>query len=117
MELFKKIATIAVRTLLGLWFLLAGAQKFLARPAFEEMFADFGLPLWAVPVIGVIEVAAALLVLVPRTAIYGAGTIAAVMVGAAACHLISGVGSPVASLVAIVMAVFVGAMRLRSQRS
>ena len=112
-----RIAVIVVGTLLGLWFLLAGVQKFLARAAFEAMFADFGLPLWTVPVIGVLEMAGAALVLIPRTAIHGSAIVAAVMVGAAACHLVSGVGSPVPALVAIGMAAFVGGIRLRAQRT
>lgn len=116
MELFKKIAMIAVGSLLGLWFLAAGAQKFLARPAFEEMFTDFGLPLWSVSVIGVIELIGAVLVLVPRTALYGAGLIGVVMIGALACHLLSGSGSPVPSLVAVAMATLVGGMRFLAQR-
>ena len=117
MKLLEKIARIAVGTLLGLWFLLAGAQKFLSRPAFNEMFGDFGLPLWAVPIIGVIELLGGILVLIPRTAVYGAGVIIAVMIGAAGCHLISGVGSPIGALIAIGMALFVGTMRLRVGRS
>ena len=61
----------------------------------------------------ILWLAAAVLVVIPRTAVYGAGLIAVVMVGAAACHLISGVGSPVASLVALSMAGFVVYARLR----
>lgn len=112
-----RIAVVAVGTLLGVWFLLAGMQKFLARAAFEQMFGDFGLPLAAVPVIGVVELAGAVLVLIPRSAMIGAALIAAVMVGAAACHLLTGVGSPAGSLVALSMAGFVLATRLRATRA
>ncbi len=111
-----KIAVTVVGTLLGLWLLLAGSQKFFARAAFEQMFADFSLPLWAVPVIGVFELAGAVLVFIPRTAMYGAAVIAAVMVGAASCHLLTGTGSPVPALVALLMAAFVGGVRFRAQR-
>ncbi len=111
-----KIAVTIVGTLLGLWFLLAGSQKFLARTAFEQMFADFSLPLWAVPVIGVFELLGAVLVFVPRTAMYGAAVIATVMVGAAACHLLTGVGSPAGALVALLMAAFVGGARFQARR-
>lgn len=110
-----KIAGVVVGTLLGLWFLLAGSQKFLARGAFEEMFAGFGLPLWMVPLIGVLEIAGALMVVIPRSAKYGAALIGVVMVGAAACHLATGVGSPVAAIVAILMSAFVGGVRFREQ--
>ena len=111
-----KIAVTAVGTLLGLWFLLAGSQKFLARAAFERMFADFGLPLWAVPVIGVFELTGAVLVFIPRTAMYGAGVIVAVMVGATSCHLLTGTGSPIGAIVALLMATFVAGVRFRTGR-
>ena len=109
-----KIGVTIAGTLLGLWMFLAGIQKFLAREAFEQMFADFGLPLWSVPLIGVAELAGALLVLIPRTAVYGAGLIGAVMVGAAACHLLSGSGSPIPALTALLLAGSVGVIRLRA---
>ena len=108
-----RIAVTVVGTLLGLWFLLAGSQKFLSRAAFESMFADFGLPLWSVPVIGVLELAGAVLVFIPRTAMYGAALIAAVMVGATSCHLLTGAGSPAGAIVALLMATFVGGLRFR----
>ncbi len=109
-----KIAVTVVGTLLGLWFLLVGSQKFLARTAFEGMFADFGLPLWAVPVIGVFELTGAVLVFIPRTAKYGAAVIVAVMVGATSCHLLAGSGTPVPAIVALLMAAFVGGVRFRT---
>jgi len=112
-----KIAVTAVGTLLGLWFLLAGSMKFLSSAAFEVMFADFGLPLWGVPVIGILELLGAVLVIIPRTAMYGAGVIFVVMVGAASCHLLTGQGSPAGALVALLMAAFVAGLRFRAARS
>ena len=47
------ITTIVLGTLLGVWFLLAGSQKFLSAPMFEAMFESLGLPMAVVPVIGV----------------------------------------------------------------
>ena len=75
-----RIAVIIVGTLLGIWFMLAGSMKFLARPAFDEMFTRLGLPLAMVPLTGVLEVIGAILLFIPRTAIYGAGLIAVVMI-------------------------------------
>lgn len=111
-----RIAVIVLSSLLGLWFLLAGAQKFLAREVFVEMFAGLGLPASIVPVIGVLEVVAALLVLVPRTSLYGAALIVAIMVGALFSHLTSGVGSPVAAILALVLASTVAAARIYQRR-
>ncbi|MDH3627330.1 MAG: DoxX family protein [Acidobacteriota bacterium] len=111
-----KIPVIIVSVLLGLWFLLAGAQKFMARAAFETMFSDLGLPLAMVPLIGILEVIGAILVFIPRTALFGAGLIFVVMLGAVASHLISGSGSPVPALIALLMAGFVGSLRFRALR-
>ena len=108
-----RIASVVVASLLGVWFLVAGSQKFLAAAVFKKMFADFGLPLWLVPVIGVLELTGAVLVLVPHTARFGAVVIATVMVGAVGSHLMSGIGSPVAALAALAMAGFVAVVRFR----
>ena len=110
-----RITATIISILLGLWFLLAGAQKFLSQDAFESMFTDFGLPLWLVPVIGVLEIAGAVLVLIPTTAPFGAATITCVMIGAILSHVTSGVGSPVGALVALAMSVAVIALRWRTR--
>ena len=99
-----RIGTVALGTLLGLWFVLAGVQKFLTSGMFESMFGELGLPLALVPVIGVVEIVAAALVLLPRTSLYGAALIALVMLGAIGSHLASGIRPPVAAIVALVMA-------------
>ena len=114
MTRWSKVTVVVIATLLGLWFLLAGSQKFLAASAFEKMFDDFGLPASLVPVIGVLELVGAILVLIPRSAIYGAGLIATIMVGATACHLVSG-SSPIAAVVALLAALTVGGVRLRAR--
>lgn len=85
-----------------------------AGAAFESMFADFGLPLWSVPVIGVLELLGAVLVLIPRTAMYGAVLIAAIMVGAASCHLLTGAGSPIGAIVAFLMDTLVAGFRFKA---
>lgn len=108
-----RITATVVGTVLGLWFLLTGSQKFLAVEVFQKMFADFGLPLWMVPLIGILELIGAAAALVPRTARFGAALIAAVMIGAVSCHLVTGVGTPVAAFVALVLAGFVGWVRFR----
>lgn len=110
-----RIAAIVIGTLLGLWFLLAGSQKFLSASAFEQMFEQVGLPLALVPVIGVVEIVAAILVLVPRTSLYGAGLIVMVMLGALGSHLAAGAGAPTAAIVALLMAGSLVALRLRSR--
>lgn len=79
------------------------------------MFEQIGLPVALVPVIGVAEIAAAILVLIPRTSLYGASLIVVVMLGAAGSHLASGAGSPIAAILALAMAGSLVALRLRSR--
>ena len=108
-----KIVITVVGTLLGLWMLLAGSSKFLSRDLFDTMFTDLGLPLWLVPVTGVLEILGGVLVIVPRTAKWGAVLVGAVMVGAAASHLVSGFGSPAGALLALTLAGTVATVRWR----
>ncbi len=112
-----RITATTLSILLGLWFLLAGAQKFLAKGVFENMFTNFGLPLWLVPVSGILELAGAILVLIPMTSLYGAATIASVMIAAALSHITSGVGSPASALVALTMCFTVITLRWRTARA
>ena len=110
-----RITIIVLGTFLGVWFLLAGSQKFLSAPMFEAMFERLGLPLALVPVVGVAEIAAALLVLWPRTSLYGSSVIVVVMLGAVGSHLASGEAFPVPALVALAMAGSVMFLRLRER--
>ena len=112
----RRITTVVLGTLLGLWFLLAGAQKFMAAEVFRDMFEQLGLPLALVPVVGVLEIIAGLLALVPKTSLYGAGVVVVVMLGAIGSHLVAGLDFPVPALVALVMAGSVAALRLKAVR-
>jgi len=112
-----RITTVVLGTLLGVWFLLAGSQKFLSAPMFEAMFERLGLPLGLVPAIGVTEIVAALLVLVPRFSLYGSSLIVLVMLGAAGSHLATGTAPPGAAIVALVMAGTVVLLRIQERRA
>ncbi len=86
----KKIGLWALTIFLALAFLQIGVGKFLAREAWAGRFVGWGLPAWFALVIGVVEAAGALLLLVPRTASYGGALIISVMLGASATHLFNG---------------------------
>ena len=113
----QRISTIVLGTLLGLWFLLAGAQKFLAAEIFRSMFEQLGLPLALVPVIGILEIIAGLLALVPKTSLYGAGCVVVVMLGAVGSHLVAGLGPPVPALVALALAGTLAILRIRARKA
>ena len=88
----------------GLWalqivsagmFLLAGALKLTGNPMMVQMFGAIGLGQWFRYLTGTIEVAGAVVLLVPAVSAYGAAALAATMVGAILTHLFIVGGSPV----------------------
>jgi uncharacterized membrane protein YphA (DoxX/SURF4 family) len=79
-------------------------------------FAKLGLPVWFLYVTGAIEVVSAVLLLIPRATLVGAGLIVCVMVGALIAHLTHGqaamIGAPVGLLILDVILI-----RLRTMAS
>ena len=65
---------------------LAGAAKFMGD-TWPEMFAAWGYPIWFTYVVGVLEIVGALLLLVPRAAVYAAGSLMVIMLGALVTEL------------------------------
>ncbi|WP_257455965.1 DoxX family protein [Archangium lipolyticum] len=108
----KKVGVWVATVLLAVAFLGAGSAKLTGVAPGPENFARWGYPLWFLYVTGAIEVLAALLLLVPRTATLGAGLAAGTMVGAVLTHLKAGEASHVVSpLVLLSLAVIVGLAR------
>lgn len=68
-------------------FVPAGWDKFDASSGWAKAFRFWGYPVWFRVLIGVLEIAAALLLVWPRTAAYGAAIIIAVMVGGMGTHV------------------------------
>ncbi len=97
------VATWVIAVLLCLAFLGAGAAKLTSQPMMQQEFAGFGYPLWFMFVTGLIEIAGAVLVVIPRTSRIGAGLLICVMVGAIFSHVSHGqaamIGAPVVLLV------------------
>jgi putative oxidoreductase len=90
MRVAKEIALWAICLFLAYVFLKAGGQKFSDESGWSQAFRFWGYPTWFRILIGVMEVAAALLVLYPRTASLGAMMIIMVMVGGMATHVATG---------------------------
>lgn len=82
----REIARIVVCWILALWlafvFGRAGIAKFDPASGWSRSFERWGFPEWFRLLIGVAEVAAAALILLPRTSAYGAAIMVAVMIGA-----------------------------------
>jgi len=86
----KTVLSWVVLVPVGLLYLLAGAGKFSSGAI--EMFANWGYAAWFAKLIGVLEVAGGVGLLIPKTtriAIFG---LTIVMLGAAYTHLANGEG-------------------------
>jgi uncharacterized membrane protein YphA (DoxX/SURF4 family) len=77
----KTVALWVVTVLLAAAFVSAGSMKFFSAEAATQ-FAQFGYPGWFLVLIGVIEVAGGVALLVPRLAPIAAAGLGVVMVGA-----------------------------------
>ena len=73
--------------MLILVFVRAGWAKFDPGSGWARAFAFWGYPVWFRLTIGVLELAAALLLLWPRTAAYGAAVIVVIMLGGMGTHV------------------------------
>ena len=101
--------------LLGAMFAFQGASKFFTDSVWTKAFAHWGYPVWFRVLIGVIEISAAILILVPQLAAYGATMVIAIMIGGIATNLRAGTpGQVVAEVVWIVMASIILVIRRRN---
>ena len=114
----RKIAKEVVAWLLAIFlftvFIRAGIAKFDDASGWARSFQRWGFPVWFRVAIGVIEAAAALLILWPRTAAYGAATMAAVMLGAIGTFVVNGTMHPT-PIVTLVWASLVLLLRWRQR--
>jgi hypothetical protein len=84
----KHITGWVLTGLVGLFLIGAsGVPKFIDWPQKKEMFDKLGVPLEIAPTLGVIEVAVAILFLIPRTSFIGAILVTGYLGGAVWTHL------------------------------
>ena len=114
----RKIAREVVAWLLAIFlfinFFRAGIAKFDDASGWARSFQAWGFPVWFRVAIGVIETAAAILILWPRTAAYGAAAMAAVMLGAIGTFAVNGTMHPT-PIVTLVWATLVLFLRWRQR--
>jgi putative oxidoreductase len=67
---------------------LAGITKFAAAAHWQDLFTGWGFPQWFLPVVGALEIAGAVALLIPRLSLYGALVLGSVMIGAIGTLLI-----------------------------
>ena len=110
---FKRVGVWAVTIFVALIFMMAGLNKLTAPAAWQDRFVNqWGLPGWMAAVTAVAEIVGAVLVLVPRTAVFGGAILALVMVGATGTHVLAGEFSRLSVTVPFgVMAAFVAYYR------
>jgi len=86
----KAIGLWLVTILLVVVFATQGVAKFSSTHRWAHDFTQWGYPVWFRLLIGGLEVAAALLLLLPRAAGYGAGVISVIMLGGMLTRLTHG---------------------------
>jgi uncharacterized membrane protein YphA (DoxX/SURF4 family) len=86
----KTVTVWLLQILLALLFLAASAGKVMGNPQIAEMFKVWGYPGWFLLAIGILELAGAVGLLIPRTAGLAALALIGIMIGAAYTHLANG---------------------------
>lgn len=88
---FRKVVVWAATIFVAAVMFLAGTSKIVQMAFWQRQFIEaWGLPGWLAPVTGLMEIAGAALLLVPRRAVFGGGLIALVMIGATGAHVVAG---------------------------
>lgn len=113
----KTIALWVLRVVVGLAFLAAGGSKLAGAPAMVEMFAKIGFGQWFRILTGLLEVAGAIGLFVPRLVVYAASLLAVVMVGAIGFHLTTLGGNPGPPIVLLLLASSIVWLSRKTSRS
>jgi|HubBroStandDraft_2_1064218.scaffolds.fasta_scaffold1347036_1 putative oxidoreductase len=102
-SLLQAIPGWILSVLLALIFLSVGAMKLMSRPNMVQEFAQVGLGQWFRYFTGLLEVAGAICMLVPKLSRWGAVVLAAVMSGAVVAHLTALHSPPTLPAILLVM--------------
>lgn len=89
---WKKIGLWVLSGLMAALYLMSGGTKLAGMPPHAENFARWGWPDWLPVVIGTVEIASAVALLIPRAAFFGACTLILIMLGATYTHLFRATG-------------------------
>ncbi len=107
----KRVIAWVLAVLTGLSFLVAGWPKIMPGENMIRRFENWGYSAEFAVVTGVLEIAGGLLILLPKTAVYGAALVMVLMLGAVYTHLSTGIGSPVFAFVYLATAIVVAVLR------
>ena len=114
MKYLKTGGTWLLQVLLAILMVGPGSQKF-TSPVWERMFRTWRYPDGFYLVIGAVEVVAGIGLLIPRVASASAITLAIVMAGAAATHIIHNDRSPVGEFVFLSLLLVLAVLRWRDR--
>jgi len=114
-ERARIVVTWLLQSLLGAVFVLVGLGKFQMWDGWLSRFEMWGYAAWFLALIAALEAVGGGLVLIPRTASYGAALIGVIMLGAAYTHATSGIGSPAQVAGPLIFCVAVAALRWRDR--
>lgn len=89
-SIWKTVILWGLTLLLGVFFLVAGGTKLAAPESQSASFLRWGYPGWFLYMVGLVEAAGAIGLLVPRLAGLSAVLLGGTMVGAALTHLLHG---------------------------
>ena len=101
------IALWAVQVLLALAFVGSSSGKLLGKAEAVTLFETIGIGQWFRYVTGILELGAAVLIVIPMTRVAGAAPLVGIMTGAIVTHLLVLHNAPTAALVLLVLAGFV----------
>lgn len=96
---WRRVTAYVVGVLVALVFVSQGLMKFDPEGFWTPSFERWGYPVWFRYLIGVLETAGGVMLLVPRVASYGAGALFAVMAGAFITRLRDGQAGDVVAIV------------------
>ena len=92
--------------LLAVLYLMSGVPKLAGVEQIVKEFAKWGYPGWFRLVVGTVEVASAVLLLIPRVAFFGASALAVIMIGAIHTHVFRGTNEAGMAVVPLLLLVF-----------
>jgi putative oxidoreductase len=99
----KTITLWTVQILLRAMFIAAGGAKLASVPAMVELFDHIGFGQWFRYVTGIVEVTGGILLLMPRTAPFGAMLMIPTMACAVCTHLLLIGGNPLPATVLVIL--------------
>ena len=88
-----------VQVLLALTFMAAGGAKLASDPSMVAVFDQVGIGQWFRYLTGAVEITGAVLILIPKAAIFGAALLACTMAAAVLTHFTVIGGNPLPAIV------------------